>query len=252
MDYESALIEQNRLLGDTIFAAAPNTPIPTCPGWSMLQLLRHVGRGDRWAAHIINTRASADLDPRTVPEGRPPDDVAGARAWLAEGPRILLDAVAGIGPAEIVATFLGLRPARWWTRRRLHEATVHRADAALASGQRYTLDPDLAADGVDEWLARLAVQIPLAAVAPLSAGERLTLSATDTGEWWTVTGRTNGISWLRTPAATAAEPSDGTLIRGPAVDLLLALTRRHGIHDSGLTLRGDELVWQNWLERTPL
>ena len=74
VDYAAALIEQNGLLGDVIFAADPNIPIPTCPGWSMLQLLRHVGRGDRWAAHIIQTKAGADLDPRTVPDGRPPDD----------------------------------------------------------------------------------------------------------------------------------------------------------------------------------
>src|SRR5271167_3001041 len=125
MDYAAALIEQNRLFGEAVFAADLSTAIPTCPGWTLLQLLRHVGRGDRWAAQIIRDRAGSDLDPRLVPDGRPPSDT--------DGPR----------------------PAGWWVRRRLHEATVHRADAAIAVGKPYELPPELAADGIDEWLERL-------------------------------------------------------------------------------------------------
>jgi hypothetical protein len=58
VDYGAALIEQNRLLADVLLAADPATPVPTCPGWTLLQLLRHVGRGDRWAAQIIRERAT--------------------------------------------------------------------------------------------------------------------------------------------------------------------------------------------------
>jgi len=102
MDYAAALLERNRLLGDVVFAADLSTPVPTCPGWTLLQLLRHVGRGDRWAAQIIRDRAGSDLDPRLVPDGRPPSDTDGARAWLQAGPRVLLAAVSAIGPEENV------------------------------------------------------------------------------------------------------------------------------------------------------
>ena len=40
----------------------------------------------------------------------------------------------------------------------MHEATVHRADAALALGADYQLAPELAADGIDEWLERVVVE----------------------------------------------------------------------------------------------
>ena len=41
-------------------------------------------------------------------------------------------------------------------------------------------------------------------------------------------------------------------LRGSAVDLLLAILRRRPIADTGVTVFGDETVWQNWLDRTPL
>jgi hypothetical protein len=72
LDYAAALIEQNRLFGEAVFAGDLSMPVPTCPGWTLVQLLRHVGRGDRWAAQIIRDRTGSDLDPRLVPDGRLP------------------------------------------------------------------------------------------------------------------------------------------------------------------------------------
>ena len=31
-------------------------PVPTCPDWTMRQLITHVGRAHRWAAAIVATR----------------------------------------------------------------------------------------------------------------------------------------------------------------------------------------------------
>ena len=74
MDYAAALLEQNRAFGELIRRGDPSTPVATCPGWSLSQLFRHVGRGDRWAAEIITSGSDGTLDPRLVPDGRPPDD----------------------------------------------------------------------------------------------------------------------------------------------------------------------------------
>ena len=157
VNFASALVDQNSLLAETVISAAPETPIPTCPGWTMRQLMRHVGRAHRWAAEIIRTKADVSLDPRSVPDGRPPDDTEGALAWLLSGPEVLLDAVTHVGGSDVtVATFDGPHPALWWVRRLLHESTVHRADAVIAAAQRYELTAELAADGIDEWLGRLA------------------------------------------------------------------------------------------------
>ncbi len=49
--------------------------------------------------------------------------------------------------------FTGTRPASFWARRRAHEAALHLADAQLAAGRDVDLGPEVAADGVDEWLS---------------------------------------------------------------------------------------------------
>ncbi|MHA6784331.1 maleylpyruvate isomerase family mycothiol-dependent enzyme [Pseudonocardia saturnea] len=241
MDHAAALVEQNRLLAQLTHEAAPDTAVPTCPGWTLQQLVRHVGRGDRWAATIVRT--GEFVDPREVAGGKPGDDVTG---WLHESPRTLLDAVAEIGPDVPVWTFLGPRPAAWWIRRRLHESTVHRADAALALGVDYAIQPALAADGVSETLELMAAR-PAGDDPPLAAGTTLHLHATDdglgaAGEWLVHGIDGGGIVWEHGHGKGAAA------VRGSAADLLLAVTRR--IPASAVQVLGDPAVFDTWLERT--
>jgi uncharacterized protein (TIGR03083 family) len=247
VDYPAVLIEQNRLFTDTVFSVQPETPIPTCPGWSMLQLMRHVGRSQRWAAHIIGTGGDTSLDPRTVPHGRPPDETDGAQAWLLASPRSLLDAVSGIGgPHVTVATFDGPRPCQWWIRRLLHEVTVHRADAVLAVGERYELAPDLAADGIGEWLARLA-DMPRRGALPVADGQTVALVADDVDARWTI----KGVGDRLQLSGHAAHPPVGLQLSGSATDLFLSLMRRRHAEDAGCRLEGDPALWTTFLERTP-
>jgi uncharacterized protein (TIGR03083 family) len=249
MDYPNALIEQNALLAEVVFAADLSTVVPTCPGWTLLQLLRHVGRGDRWAAQIISDRVGADLDPRQVRDGRPPVDRPGARAWLEAGPRRLLRAVAQAGAETSVSTFLGPRPASWWIRRRLHEASVHRADARLALGGDYCLAPELAADGIEEWLDRLVVELARTPGTALNDGTGIALHATDldADSGWVIRGLADGISWQR-----AEDGSAQVHLTGSAADLFLALVRRRTVADGAIDLDGDTGVWLEWLAATPL
>ena len=250
MDYAAALIGQNQMLGELLRDADWSMPVPTCPGWTLLQLLRHVGRGDRWAAQIIADRADASLDPRLVRDGRPPADIPGTVRWLSESPRTLLAAVEAVGPDTEVSTFLGPKAAAWWVRRRLHEATVHRADAAIALGAPYELSAELAADGITEWLARLADEQALGSPPSLPAGTSLALRAADPhlkDTTWTVRGTPQGVRWTGQPAASA-----DLVLSGPAADLLLALVRRRPVEDTGISLQGDTTLWRSWLALTPL
>ena len=135
VDHAAALIEQNRLLAELYRAADPETDVPTCPGWTLRKLVTHVGRGDRGpprssASGPSTTSTSA---PWPAVDRRPTGD--GVAGWLRRRRR----RAAGrggraSGRTTPVWTFVGPQPARWWIRRRLHEATVHRADAALAVG----------------------------------------------------------------------------------------------------------------------
>lgn len=228
----------------------PSTPVPTCPDWTLEQLFRHVGRGDRWAAQIITDRVDHFLDPRTVEGGKPPPDRDDAILWLHAGAQRLVDAVELAGLETPVWTFLGTRPAYWWVRRRLHEATVHRADAALALGIDYTLTPELAADAISEWLERVAAQAGRdGAPLPLDDGNTVHLHATDPGLGvageWTVRADGGRITWSH-------DHGKGTVaLRGAATNLLLAVVRRVAVADTDIAMFGDAAAWQKWLDHTP-
>ncbi len=248
MDTRAALIEETAAFGELIRGADPATPVPTCPEWTLRQLFRHVGRGNRWAAQIVAEQRDSPLDPRDVRDGKPPEDPDAAIDWLNAGAQLILDSVDGVGAHTQIWTFLGPRPARWWIRRRLHEATVHRADAAIALGTDFELAPALAADGIDEWFERVAVETGPES-SPLDTGRVLHLHATDDGLGsageWTLTGTDDGIAWSH-------EHGKGDVaLRGRAKDLLLAVVRRQTAADGGLEVFGDTAVWDGWLDRTP-
>src|SRR5260370_1935683 len=67
-------------------------PIPTCPEWTLRQLVTHVGRAHRWAAEITRTRSDAFIPFREVPDGKLPDDPAEQPAWLRAGAARRVDA----------------------------------------------------------------------------------------------------------------------------------------------------------------
>jgi len=246
LNYPRALLDQTKMFARVATSVASDTPIPTCPGWTVQHLIRHVGRANRWAAQIISTHSDVSLDPRTVPNGRPPDEPEGVRRWLVESPEVLIAAVGDVDPAVTVASFDGPRPASWWIRRLLHETTVHRADAVLALSEPYVLDPDLAADGVDEWLGRWVDQ-PRHVVPPLDDGEVINFEATDIDARWTMRRGRTGLHLSREPGVAPL----GVQVSGTATALLLTLLRRREAGDAGCRIQGDRGLWTTFLGRTP-
>jgi uncharacterized protein (TIGR03083 family) len=240
VEFAAALLDQNDEFAEVLRGADAAMPVPTCPGWTLKQLMRHVGRGDRWAGQIVGDRLSEALDPREVRGGKPPDDGDGAIEWLKGGARELIDAVDRVGPDTPVWTFLGPRPAAWWIRRRLHEATVHRADALLALGREFELSTELAVDGLSEHLERVIAESG-DDVTPLDDGQALHLHATDGGEWIL---RGTG------DAAEPAHTSEAT-VSADATTLFLAVVRRIPADDPRIDVSGDDEVWRTWLDRTP-
>ena len=150
-------------------------PVPTCPGWTFRQLATHVGRGHRWAAQIVATRAAAPISTRDVADGKLPDDPARHAHWLNEAADQVVQAVVAVG-GDLVWTMTGMRPAGFWARRRAHEAAVHLADAQLAAGRDVDLAPEVAADAVDEWLSLVTARAELG-----GDGQSLHFHATDPG-----------------------------------------------------------------------
>ena len=253
MDNAQSLIAENAAFAELFRDADLSIPVPTCPQWTLAQLMRHVGRGDRWCAQIVAEQLMDYIDPRTVAGGKPPEGPDEEIAWLHQGVQQLLEAVDRTGPDTQVWTFLGPRPATWWIRRRLHETVVHRADAALTLGAGFYVDPALAADAISEYLERVMVRAdeegPGWGDRPLFEGQSLHLHATDPGLGevgeWTILGRSDGI------AVDHEHGKSTTALRGPARDLLLALVRRGAAADLDVEMFGDPQVWDTWLARTP-
>ena len=194
-------------------------PVPTCPGWTFRQPATHLGRGHRWAAQIVATRATAPVPIREVADGKLPEDPARHAFWLNAGADQVIEAVAAAG-SDLVWTMTGMRPASFWARRRAaDEAAVHLADAQLAAGRDVDLAPGLAADGVDEWLGLIAAGTAGPARELRGDGQSLHFHATDPGP------SGNG-EWLitRTSSGTTVQHGHGkadVAVRGPAADPLL-------------------------------
>jgi uncharacterized protein (TIGR03083 family) len=223
-------------------------PVPSCPGWTFRQLATHLGRGHRWAAQIVATRATTPVPMREVADGKLPEDPVRHASWLNAGADQVIEAVADAG-SDLVWTLTGMRPASFWTRRRAHEAAVHLADAQLATGRDVDLAAGLAADGVDEWLGLIAAGSAGPARELCGDGQSLHFHATDpelpgTGEWLIT----------RTPSGITVRHGHGkadVAVRGPAAHLLLVLTRRLPPSTPGVETLGQQTLLTHWLEHTP-
>ncbi|MQY26524.1 maleylpyruvate isomerase family mycothiol-dependent enzyme [Nocardia aurantia] len=239
-----ALRSENDLLADLYREADPETPIPTCGEWRLKNLLAHVGGGHRWCATIITRRSTENIEFAAVPDVRRPRDPAEVDHWFRQTADAVIDAVDATGPEVPVWTPFGpLRPSEWWIRRRLHENTGHRADALLALDRPVTIDPVLAADGVDEFLGLL--QMGSARFRnPLDEGTSILFRATDTGDTWPVHRTEDSIGWNGNGESTTAT------VEATAVDLYLLVLGRIPVDSSALTLSGDAAVLPKWVERT--
>ncbi|MEU4066262.1 maleylpyruvate isomerase N-terminal domain-containing protein [Streptomyces wedmorensis] len=153
------LIDERSTAFRAAVAAAPSldVQVPTCPEWTLLDLVRHLGEGRRsWAATVA---AGPGATGRCVPEGAPalPGEREALLDWLAASTRELLDALEEAGPDRGCWT--------WWetsqsprtcgavARHQLQEIAVHTYDAQITVGARQSLPEDVALDGVDEFLS---------------------------------------------------------------------------------------------------
>lgn len=222
-------------------------PVPTCPGWTFRQLATHLGRGHRWAAQIVATRATAPVPMREVADGKLPEDPVRHASWLNAGADQVIEAVAAAG-SDLVWTMTGMRPASFWLRRRAHEAAVHLADAQLAAGRDVDLASDLAADGVGEWLGLIAAGTAGSAGALRGDGQSLHFHATDPGlpgaGEWLITRTSSGIT------VRHGHGHADVAVRGPAADLLLVLTRRLPPSTPGVEILGEQALLTHWLQNT--
>lgn len=149
-EFVRALDREGGLLALAAEEAGTGAEVPTCPGWTVGDLVRHTGAVHRWATAFVSERITA---PRRLDVGTEPDGDA-VLAWFRTGHRRLVDTLAA-APSDLDCwRFLPApTPLAFWARRQAHETAVHRVDAEAARGGTHSaLAPAFAADGVDELL----------------------------------------------------------------------------------------------------
>ncbi len=118
---------------------------------------------------------------------------------------------------------------------------MHRWDAETATLGRSTLDPGLAADGVEEYL-ELGLPRVLVREGVRPPESTLHLRATDVGADWVITSR-DGVCTVASPAG-AMGAADAAL-QGTAESVLLVLMGR--ADRSAVEILGDAAVADEWL-----
>src|SRR4051812_9663653 len=136
--------------------AGPEAPVPTCPDWTVRDLVVHQGMVHRWAAALVHGENGVDADAFEA-EGR---GVPDPLEWLRDGVIELAETLTRAPEDTEALVFLddAPRPREFWARRQCHETTVHAVDALSAAlgrhpaGSETWIETDVAVDGIDELL----------------------------------------------------------------------------------------------------
>ncbi|MET7420181.1 maleylpyruvate isomerase family mycothiol-dependent enzyme [Dactylosporangium sp. NPDC005555] len=241
-DHCGWIVTQTELLvADLGAGASQAAPVPSCPGWTLGALLRHVGGGHRWAARIVRTRATQFLPDGIVRDVDGDDTGPIPAGWLLDGARELAGALTAAGPDAAVWTPFEAGGMPFWARRFAHETLMHRADACLAAGVPFEVGTDVALDALDEWMELDAHPVHFdldpAKRAILGPGRTVALVAPEEGWFVDLTGDVN--TWRRGTGPAAVT------VRAPLRELLLLVYRRRD--PDGLRIDGDADLLRHWL-----
>ncbi|KGN32068.1 hypothetical protein N802_10730 [Knoellia sinensis KCTC 19936] len=249
----TALAEATGRFARDAQAAGLDARVPTCPGWSVRDLIAHQGMVHRWAtAQVLGNSAGIEVPAAFEEEGLAHADPV---SWLVEGSSALIAALAA-APADLEAfVFLADAPAprEFWARRQCHETTIHAADALSAriggmpSARLSEVSSPVAVDGLDELLtgflprpkSKLRTQQPV----------RVAVRPTDVDRAWIVEVRAEQPAATRhTAEAVELDDADVTF-RGTAADLCLGLWNRGDevtTDDEAMLARWRELARVTW------
>lgn len=206
-------------------------PVPTCPDWTLGDLLLHTGQVHRWQTEAA--RHDHGELPGERSHSRRPADGQSLAEWFQEGVDLAVATMSTVDASEKRWTwFPPDQTAGWYFRRITQETLVHRIDAELTAGDLTDVDPELAADGIAEMCEMF---MPAASGQPIGGGgETLHLHATDADSEWLLTLQADHVDVERGHAKGDAA------IRGSARDVLLMTWGREPI--GSVEIFGDESV----------
>ncbi|MGJ0118518.1 maleylpyruvate isomerase family mycothiol-dependent enzyme [Williamsia sp. MIQD14] len=242
-EFRSVIDAATHRLSASARTAGLTALVPTCPDWTIADLVAHQGMVHRWArAQILGAEAPFASESDVLDRVAPSD----LTDWFVEGARELLATLETADPDVDAWVFMdtGRTPLEFWTRRQAHETTIHAVDAvaaedgSLPTAAAVGIDPALAADGLDELLVRFAPR----GRSKLYDGEPLTIGVetTDTDHAWTLSVSAEALS-----VTDGAPESPTATWRGTAVVLYLGLWNR----GDEIEVSGDATTLERWRSR---
>ena len=232
-DYLTSIEANGKALADIAAHNDLDLPVPTCPGWTLADLLAHVSGANRWVSRCVSSGLTAQeriLPP--APTGR-----EALLRWSEESLDELLSILSATPPDDLVWTPIrGAMGSVWWRRKAALEVAIHRNDAENAVNlDRQIIDARLALDGIDEYSQEF-LPLMLHAVAESPPVTAVLLSPTDIDD-------SRVLSLI--PAGDDRDPGvPGVELTASASDLLLWMWNR--LPDRSLPVRGDDTVLTWW------
>ena len=146
------MIEQLRIQSEQLAVSASvnmDAPVEHCPGWTVRDLVVHIGEVQRFWVRIVSERLTARPTdgPRGLPEGAEPIE------WFRAQTTAL--ALVFAACADDVLMWTWWEPeqhAGWVKRRQLNEVAVHAWDAANAVGMARPIPTEVAIEGLQEFV----------------------------------------------------------------------------------------------------
>ncbi|GAW49536.1 MULTISPECIES: maleylpyruvate isomerase N-terminal domain-containing protein [unclassified Nocardioides] len=213
----------------------PEARVPGCPEWTAADLLWHLAGVQRFWATIIGTRPAG---PGEHDELARPATYEEMLTAYDDHSAALVAELEAADPAEVAWSWAPEQTVGFTFRRQAHEALIHRLDAEQTAGQVTALDPELAADGVDEALAVMFGGKPAwGSFSGLPHHVRVDIA--DTGESvWVQLGTFSGTD-PESEQSYADEP-DIDVVVDPGTEPDAVVSGAAGVLDAWLWRRGDD------------
>ena len=237
IDYLEEFAAAAEWYADHVAAANMRARVPSCPGWTVLDLTRHLGNVHSWAASILETgRPSDELE--DGPSSRRPGKVA---LWYLAKAEDLYAVLRSVDPEKPCWNFaFGEGKAAFWERRQTHEALVHGLDLAEVLRAQRRVSERVAADGVDEVLTVFLHRMHVRGHR-VRLDAALTVHAVDVDLAWTIHPATAGVPMQAGEPFVVPGARDGVdRVEGPADVLDKVLWKRAPIDHPDLRFRGSE------------
>lgn len=242
MDLLAALTTESARLTDVLADVDAAAPVPTCDGWTALDLAWHLTEVQTFWATMVEEQRDEPFD--HDPDVGHPSTMAGCLEALSDATHHLASALESAPSDTPVWSWSERGGTAAWVRRRMaHEALVHRLDAEATAGVSSAVDDELARDGIDELVGDFLVGVPDWATFTPSE-HHVALEPEGSDRTWTLAlGRMTGTSPTSgtdydLPAALAADEATPDLrVQGTAAAIDAWLWGRGSTAD--LRLRGD-------------